>query len=74
MGQSLFSVMHQEVRGGAAPIRAGSQFSESEIKDIKGAISHFKRNENSYWNRSIKVSNIGSIPKLGACLLQSRRI
>ena len=52
--------------GGAAPIRAGSQFSESEIKDIKGAILHFKRNENSYWNRSIKVSNIGSIPKTGS--------
>ena len=27
---------------------------------------HFKRNENSYWNRSIKVSNIGSIPKTGS--------
>ena len=52
--------------GSAPPIRAVSQFSESEVKDIKGAISHFKRNENSYWNRSIKVSNIGSIPKTGS--------
>ena len=49
------------VDGSAPPIRADSQFSESEVKDIKGAISHFKRNENSYWNRSIKVSNNGSI-------------
>ena len=51
------------IAGNAADNREGFQFSESEMKDLKGVITQFKRNETAYWGRSIKVSNIGSIPK-----------
>ena len=55
-----------EGAGNAADHRTGFQFSESEMKDLKGAITQFKRNETAYWGRSIKVSNFGSIPKEGS--------
>ena len=61
MGQSLLCSA-----GNAADNREGFQFSESEMKDLKGVITQFKRNETAYWGRSIKVSNIGSIPKEGS--------
>ena len=51
------------IAGNAADNGEGFQFSESEMKDLKGVITQFKRNETAYWGRSIKVSNIGSIPK-----------
>ena len=53
------------IAGNAADNGEGFQFSESEMKDLKGVITQFKRNETAYWGRSIKVSNIGSIPKEG---------
>ena len=54
------------IAGNAADNGEGFQFSESEMKDLKGVITQFKRNETAYWGRSIKVSNIGSIPKEGS--------
>ena len=54
------------IAGNAADNGEGFQFSESEMKDLKGAITQFKRNESAYWGRSIKVSNFGSIPKEGS--------
>ena len=44
---------------------SGASLAPTEVEQLKGVIRRTKREENSYWNRSIRISNLDQIPKDG---------
>ena len=44
----------------------GAALAQEEVQQLKGVIRRTKREEQSYWNRSIRISNLDQIPKEGS--------
>ena len=44
----------------------GAALAPEEVQQLKGVIRRTKREEQSYWNRSIRISNLDQIPKEGS--------
>ena len=47
----------------AASDERKGQFSEVEKRNLKSVIARYKKDQRDYFNRSVKVSNLGEIPK-----------
>ena len=44
----------------------GASLAPEEVEQLKGVIRRTKREEQSYWNRSIRISNLDPVPKEGS--------
>ena len=44
----------------------GASLAPDEVQQLKGVIRRTKREEQSYWNRSIRISNLDQVPKEGS--------
>ena len=44
----------------------GASLAPDEVQQLKGVIRRTKREEQSYWNRSIRISNLEQVPKEGS--------
>ena len=44
----------------------GASLAPEEVEQLKGVIRRTKREEQSYWNRSIRISNLDQVPKEGS--------
>ena len=64
LSTSLFNMTmkHYDTKSGVN----GASLAPDEVQQLKGVIRRTKREEQSYWNRSIRISNLDQVPKEGS--------